>query len=551
MGRWVRLACERHLRDLDEGPKRGLIWRPNLARHVVDFYRLWLRLENGEPFILQPWQAFIVGSLIGWETVDGYRRFRTAYIEVAKGNGKSPLAAGLGLYGMVADGEPAAQIYAAAVTQDQAAIVWRDADGMVERSPELSARVQRLAHNLAVLSTGSFFRPISSERRGLDGKRVHMALIDEIHEHPSPIVVDKMRAGTKGRRRALIFEITNAGYDRESVCWRHHEYSTKILEGVMDNDAWFAYIAGLDPCEKCRASGKEFPTDGCPDCDDWKDPSVWIKANPNLGVSISERYLQEQVDEAVGMPAKAAIVKRLNFGIWTESVEHAIPMDQWHACDGLPDEAEYAGRPCYGGLDLASTTDIAALALVWPLDDGSHVVRWWFWVPEEMVRLRRERDNLPYDQWVAEGWLEATPGNVIDYEAIRARINELAGRYRIVEIGHDPWNATNLVTNLQQDGATMVAIPQTMSGLSGATKALLALVQSGKLRHGGNPVASWMASNMAVRQDGAGNMKPAKDRSKGKIDGMVAAVMALGRTMVHAGSEERSVYEERGLVVLE
>ena len=546
----MRLACERHLRDLEEGPKRGLVWRPELAWHVYDFYRLWLTLEDGRPFELQPWQAFIVGSCIGWETVDGYRRFRTAYVEIAKGNGKSPLAAGLGLYGMIADGEPAAEVYAAAVTQDQATIVWRDADGMVERSPALRQRVDRMAHNLAVLSTGSFFRPISSERRALDGKRVHMAIIDEIHEHPSPIVVQKMRAGTKGRKRALIFEITNAGYDRNSICWRHHEYSTKVLTGAVQNDAWFAYIAGLDPCPKCQAAGREFPTDGCPECDDWRNPAVWRKANPNLGVSISERYLQEQVDEAIGMPANEAIVKRLNFGIWTEAVEHAIPMDRWDMGGEPIDEDELRGRVCYGGLDLASTTDIAALALAFPDDDEGFTVIWRFWVPEDTVRLRRERDNLPYDLWVQQGWLRATPGNVIHYEAIRSEINALAEKFQIRELAYDPWNATDLATRLVDDGAPMVQLPQKMSYLAPGTKRLLEAVQAGKLRHGGNPVARWMASNLALKQDADGRVKPAKDRSGDKIDGIVAAVMAIARAIVHTQVEERSVYEERGLTIL-
>jgi phage terminase large subunit-like protein len=277
-----------------------------------DFLQLAEGEHAGKPFKLEPFQQFIVGSLFGWRGPDGYRRFRTAYIEIGKGNGKSPLAGGIGLYGMAADDEEGAEIYAAAVTRDQARILFTDAEKMVKASPFLTEIVTQNVNNLAVLSTNSYFRPVSSESRGLDGHRVHMALIDEIREHPNSLVVDKMRAGTKGRRQALILEITNSGYNRETVCWAHHEYSSKILEGLIENDSWFAYVCQLDPCDPCRAEGKDTPTEGCPDCDDWREEKTWIKANPCLDVSITRKYLREQVAEAIGMPTKQNIVRRLS-----------------------------------------------------------------------------------------------------------------------------------------------------------------------------------------------------------------------------------------------
>src|SRR5262245_25267135 len=315
-GRLVRLAGDRHMRDLEEGSRRELHFDERAATRSIEFFSF-LRLAEGEhagkPFRLEPFEQFIVGSLFGWKGSDGFRRFRNGYVEMGKGNGKSPLAAGIALYGLSADGETGAEVYSAAVTRDQAKIVFADAVKMVTASPALSRRIDRTVNNLAVLSTNSFFRPVSSEARGLDGKRVHIAVIDEIHEHPSSHVVDKMRAGTKGRRQALIFEITNSGYDRNSVCWAHHEYSTKVLDRIIQDDSWFTYVCQLDPCEECQRQGKTQPQDNCPNCDQWTDEKVWIKANPCLDVSITRRYLSEQVREAQGMPSKQNIVKRLNF----------------------------------------------------------------------------------------------------------------------------------------------------------------------------------------------------------------------------------------------
>ncbi len=480
--------------------------------------------------MLSPWQKFIVGSLFGWKGPDGYRRYRKAYVEQGKGNGKSPLAAGIGLFGLVADGEAGAEIYSAAVTRDQAGILFIDAKRMVEASPVLSSRVEVNVGNLAVLSTNSFFRPVSSEARSLDGKRVHMALIDELHEHPTAMVVEKMQAGTKGRRQPLIFEITNSGYDRNSVCWQHHDYSVKVLEGIIPDDGWFAYVCQLD------------------EGDDWQDEAVWRKANPNLDVSITRKYLREQVREAQGMPAKQNIVKRLNFCIWTEQANRWLDMARWDACDAAVDPEELVGKPCFAGLDLSTTTDITALVLAFPDDEGNIAVLPRFWVPGDNIRQRVERDRVPYDQWVDQGLIEATEGNVVDYDVIRERIRELGERYDIRQIAIDRWNATQITTQLMGDGFDMVPWGQGFASMSAPTKELEKLVLGKQIRHGGHPVLRWMASNVAVAQDAAGNIKPAKDKSTERIDGIVALVMAIG--LIIRQDNGPSVYEERGIVVL-
>ncbi len=532
-GPWVRLACARHLRDVKDQKRTGLVWRVDLAQRAIDFFAEILVLDSEQPFRLEAYQQFIVGSVFGWYGPDGYRRFRTAYVEMGKGSGKSPMAAGVGLYGLVADGEPSAEVYSAATTREQAKIVWKDAEGMVARSKELSALVARQVGNLTVAGTHSVFRPLSADQRGLDGPRVHIALIDELHEHSSALVVDKIRAGTKGRMNALIFEITNSGYDRHSVCWQHRELSLKVLQGVIDNDAWFAYVCALD--EK----------------DSWQDEKVWKKANPGLGITIPVRYLREQVAEAVGMPSKENLVRRLNFCEWTEQSVRAIPMDEWDRGAEASDEGALRGRTCFGGLDLARVNDLSAFVLLFPPAEATEQwkVLCWFWVPEDDIGRRSLKDRVPYDVWAREALINTTPGNTTDYGFIEARIVTLASLYDIREIAYDRTFAGEIVQNLQSEGLTMVPFGQGFLSMGAPTAELLRMVKAGELQHGGNPVLRWNASNLSVLTDAAGNMKPDKEHSAEKIDGITALCNALGRAMVQA-KPEPSPYDERGLIFI-
>ncbi len=545
-GKLVRLACRRHLDDLVHGPDRGLVWDLAEANRVIDLIGE-MPLPDGSPFVVQPSQAFIVGSVFGWRLLGGLgaRRFRTAYVEEAKGNGKTPLAARIGVVGIVGDGKYAAEVYTAGVTRDQAHYLWNDAKLVCEGSADLRALIDIGAHNLACPATDSYMRPVSSEARSLDQKRVHMALIDEIHEHESDLVVEKMRAGTKGDDSALIFEITNSGYDRHSVCWRHHEYTRQVLEGVITNDSWFGFVAALD------------------EGDDWTDERVWPKANPLLDVTVTRRYLREQVQEALDMPAKQALVKRLNFCVWTEASVGAIEMDRWDACAELPTIAP--GDEVYAGLDLSVTTDLSALVLMREADDGYLDVLPFFWCPKESITLRSRRDHVPYQQWVDEGLIIATEGNVIDYASIRRRLSGyyvedgtvrhdeacLADTFAIREAGFDPYNATQLVLQLGSDGLLMVKVAQGAGMLSAPTKDWLARIASGKVRHGGHPVLRWMAMNLVVTQDAQGNLKPDKDKSTERIDGQAATITGLARMNSHIDVDESSVYEREGRGLLE
>lgn len=524
-GKLVKLACQRHLKDLKAG---RFVWDLAALEHVVNYFRDVLRLNGGDhegkPFVLQPWQVFIVGSLFAWKRKDGTRRFRTAYLEIGKGNGKSPLAAGVGMYMLTADGEARAEVYAAAAKQDQAMILFRDAVAMVDQSPALAKRILKSGvepvWNLAYHESGSFFRPIASDK-AQSGPRPHCALLDEIHEHENDVVVSLMRAGTKGRRQALLLEITNSGWDQNSICWQHHDYSERVLRGTKQDDEWFAYVCGLD-----LEGG-----------DDWRDEKVWPKANPNLGVSVPLEYVRRQVREAEGMPAQQSLVKRLNFCIWTQQSDPWLEMEVWDKNAGAVTPTP--GQLCFAGLDLSSTTDTSALALIFPRPDGLDVVMR-FWIPRDNLRKAIERDKVPYDQWEREGLVTSTAGNVIDYNFIRSEIQTLATQYQIKELAFDPYNARQLATDLMGDGLTMVEIRQGYLSLSPPMKELEKRLLEGTVRHGGNPVLRTQVGNVAVMLDPAGNKKMAKNKSTGRIDGPAALVNAMARVIVHPPEQSTS-----------
>jgi phage terminase large subunit-like protein len=518
-GPYVRLACERHLRDLDTGAARGLTWHPDRVAHYFKFAQSLKFFDGpkaGQYFRLEPPQMFIGGSIYGWYGADGERRFRVFYGEMGKGNGKTPTAASVALYELFVESlrNPGAEVYAAAVGRDQAKICHGDAEKFINASTALRKRALINVNNIAYPRTNSFFRPISSEGKGLDGKRVHCAVIDELHEHPSSIVVDKMTLGTKGRLNSLIFEITNAGFDRHSVCWAHHDYSVKVLQGVIHNDAWLAYVCALD------------------EGDDWKtDESVWVKTNPLLDVAVTAKYLREQVKQAIEIPSKENIVARLAFCVWTEQATRWIKLAHWDACIEPVDEAALVGRECYAGIDLSSTTDITAVIYVFPPKGADTLWRLVcrFWLPGDSIKARVESDHVPYDVWTRDKVICKTDGNIVDYEAIRTQIKLDAKKFRIKEAAIDRWNATQLATWLQEDGLLVCYFGQGYASMSAPAKEFEKLVVGKRLAHGGNPVLRWMASNVSKLEDAAGNIKPDKSKSTGRIDGIVASIMGIGR----------------------
>lgn len=533
-GPHVRMACERHQRDRATGHERGLKFDVAKADRALAFFPKVLRLPNvkdNPPFVLMGWQQFVIGSLFGWMAPDGYRRFRTAYIEVGKGNGKSPMCGGIGLFLLAADGETGAEVYSAAATRDQAKILFKDAVSMVDCAPSLGRRLQksgvREVTNLAHLESQSFFRPVSSEGRGLDGKRVHGALVDELHVHPSATVVDKMRAGTKGRTQALVVEITNSGVDRTSVCYIHHDYSKRVVSGQIQDDSWFAYVCALDEGD-----------------DPFEDESCWIKANPNLGVSITRKYLVERVHEAKGMPAKKSETSRFNFCQWVDAGNPAIPGDLWRRCvvpEGQWDESALKGLRCIGGLDLSGTRDLTALARVYEPDDNGRVhMVVEFWTPGETMRERAASEHVPYDLWVQQGHVIATPGRAVDYRWVAQRISEVQVENEMTELAYDPYRIKYLEPELQEAAVEIQLLPHgqgfgqsTESGLwmPRSVELLEELIAKGLLRVKFNPALDYAAASAVHKPDPKGNVVYDKHTSTGRIDGIVAGAMAVGALM--------------------
>lgn len=522
----IRNACARHLRDLEHGPERGLVWDVAAADKAIRFYKAVLKLNGGEfegkPFELLPWQRFIVGSLFGWKGSDGYRRFRVAYVETGKGSGKSPLAAGVALYGLVADGEARAEIYAAATKKDQAMILFRDAVAMVQQSPELSKRLKtsgtgQNVWNLAYLASGSFFRAISSDD-GQSGPRPHMALIDEVHEHRTNQVVEMMRAGTKSRKQALIFMITNSGSNNLGPCWAYHEYGGRVCSGEFEDDSFFAYICSLDD-----------------DDDPIQDESCWCKSNPSLQDADlpGMKYLREQVTGARGMPSKEAMVRRLNFCQWTGAESPWISTDIWKAIARPFDWRELRGRRAYGGLDLSSTQDLTALVfLVEPNKPGEPwLIVPFCWLPDADLSRKAEQDRVPYVEWKAAGFLETTPGRAVSKRIILQRLSALCDFFDVVAVAYDRWRMADLISMASDEGITLPAMKEFGQGykdMSPAVERFEEMLLNGELAHASHPVLNWCALNAVTDSDAAENRKPSKEKAVGRIDLVVAAIMAAG-----------------------
>ncbi|NEX63451.1 terminase large subunit [Noviherbaspirillum galbum] len=507
--------------------KAGYWYDEAAAERAVQFFSKCLTHTKGEwagqPLHLDEWQAEkIIRPLFGWKRKDGTRKYRTAFIMIPRKAGKSTLAAGIANYLLFADGEPGAEVYSAAADREQAAIVFEMAKGMVDASAALRTRSRSFKRSIIVGSTNSSYKVLSSDAYTKHGLSAHGIVVDEVHALPNRELWDVLTTSTGARRQPLTVAITTAGYDRNSLCYELYDYAVKVRDGVIEDEAFLPVIF---------EAGQE---------DDWKKPETWRKAHPGLGVSVKEEYFAAECAKAQQLPGYENTFKRLLLNIWTEQNTRWIPLETWDKCGGeLPD---LSGRVCYAGLDLASTTDIAALVLAFPIAGKVHLLPFFF-VPREGIKRRSSRDRVPYEVWARQGLIIPTEGNVIDYDIIRAKINELAEIYQIKEIAVDRWNATQISTQLAGDGFEMIGFGQGFASMSGPTKELERRVLAQEINHGGNPVLRWMASNVSIKQDEAGNMKPDKSKSTERIDGIVAALMALGRAM-EADEERPSVYDE-------
>jgi phage terminase large subunit-like protein len=524
-GQHVRAACQRHLRDLADAPARGMTWSLPKATEAIAFFEEVLKLNGGsyegKPFVLGAWQAFIVGSLFGWLRGD-VRRFRVAYVETAKGSGKSPLAAGVGMLGLTADGEARAEIYAAATKRDQAMVLFRDAVAMYAQSPELYGRLTPSGSgenvwNLGYRATGSWFRPISAED-GASGPRPHIALIDEVHEHKTAQVVEMMRAGTKSRRQALIFMITNSGAGKTTPCGVYHDYACEVAAASRVDDAFFSFVCGMDEGD-----------------DPLQDEGCWAKANPSLQFADlpGRQYLREQVTEARGMPAKEALVRRLNFCQWTAAINPWLSAHVWEPCRDEFTVADLRGRRAYAGLDLSSTTDLTALVLLVEPEAAGEPWRIlpWCWMPEEGLQERSDRDRMDYRTWVKQGHIELTPGRAISKRHVLQRLLQIADQFELVSVAYDRWRIADLMQIASDEGMSlppMVEFGQGFKDMGPAVDAFETAILNRTVAHNGHPVLTWCAANAVTATDPAGNRKLDKAKATGRIDLVVGAVMAYG-----------------------
>lgn len=509
------------------------------ADHVVEFFETWLFHSKGKfagkPFILLPWQKTLVRDLFGWVRVeDDLRRFRMAYVSTAKKSGKSTLLAGIGLYLLVADEENGAEIYGAGADREQASLCFREAASMVRSSPLLSRYLEVVdsRKTIAYTATSSFYRVLSADAFRAEGLNIHGLLFDELHAQRDRRLFDSLRYGGAARSQPLLCSITTAGYDRNSICYEQYSYAKAVKKNWKHDPSFYSCIHEVS--EKA----------------DWTQEKEWPKANPSWNVTINPTDFAIDCREAQNSGTKENSFRRYRLNQWTQQETRWIKMDAWDSCNSLP-PGTLEGRECFCGLDLATTYDTSAFIALFPAPDGTFDILCKFWIPGDNALERERRDRVPYTIWAndQDTGLTFTDGNVTDYDFVRRDIVDFSKRFNVRQIAMDRWNATQLSIQLQGDGLDLVGYGQGVASMSAPSKMLENLIASGKIRHGGNPVLSWMAGNATVKVDAAGNIRPVKPKagSPERIDGIVSLVMALGIQMSHRPEEQKP---DPGIMIL-
>ena len=516
------------------------VYNQQYADYAVNFIECLCHTKGtwaGKPFLLLDWQEQIIRDLFGIIKPNGYRQFNTAYIEIPKKNGKSELAAAVALLLCCGDEEQRAEIYGCAADRGQATIVFDVAADMVRMCPALNRRCKILASQKRILytPTNSFYQVLSAEAYSKHGFNIHGVVFDELHTQPNRKLFDVMTKGSgDARMQPLYFLITTAGTDTNSICYETHQKAVDILEGRKIDPTFYPVIYG---------AGQE---------EDWTDPKVWKKANPSLGETIGMDKVKAACDSARQNPGEENSFRQLRLNQWVKQAVRWMPMEKWDACAFPVNPEDLEGRVCYGGLDLSSTSDLTAFVLVFPPydDEKPYYILPFFWLPEETLPIRVNRDHVPYDVWERQGYIQTTEGNVVHYGYIEKYIERLGERYNIREIAFDRWGAVQMVQNLEGMGFTVVPMGQGFASMSPPTKELMKLTLEKKLAHGGHPVLRWNMDNIYIRTDPAGNIKADKAKSTEKIDGAVATIMALDRAIRCGNDTSESVYDRRGLVFI-
>jgi phage terminase large subunit-like protein len=543
-GELVRLACQRFLNDLEHGPERGIYFSEDRAQHILDFYNFVPHVKGalaGKPIELMAWHVFILINLFGFVIPlidemtgeqmlddDGdtifVRRFRTAYDEVARKNAKSTLSSGIGLYMTGADGEGGAEVYSAATTRDQARIVFDDAKNMIKKAPRSLGRLfGHVKLNIHQERSASKFEPLSSDANNLDGLNIHCGIVDELHAHRTRDVWDVLETATGARLQSLLFAITTAGSNKEGICFEQRDYAIKVLRGVVEDDTYFAMIYTLD------------------EGDDPFDENNWPKANPGLG--ICKRWDDMR---RLAKKAKEQVAARPNFftkhlNIWVTAESAWMDMDRWDKCADIAPDEELRNWPLWIGIDLANKIDICAAVKTWLAPNGHTHTKSKFWIPEGRLETAPKHIAELYRKWADAGYLDLTDGDVIDHGYIKAEVEAWVKGESLKEIAFDPWSATQFSLALAEEGLPLVEVAQTVKNLSESMKSVQADVYGNKIHHDGNPVMTWMMSNVTVRPDKNDNIFPNKSTPENKIDGPVALFTAKSRLLVNGGEDKQDL----------
>ena len=522
VGNLALLRVKRHLTDLETCYSRGMYFDEAAAMRAINFFKFLKHSKGsdfaGKPFVLSPWQAFDVWCVYGWRRSGGKRRFRYTYLDIARKNGKTTFAAANGLFLLIMDAEPGAEVYTVATKRDQARIAFDEAKSIVFKSPDLQKYTHAWENSIVCEMLGSTMKALSSDAKTMDGLNPHGIILDEFHAHKDDLVFNVMKSALGSRTQPLFWLLTTAGFNRNSPCFAYRDVAIKILLGLLTQDDLFVSIHTLD------------------DENEYENEEMWVKSNPNLNISVKPEYLRDEYQSAKNNPNQIYNFLTKNMNIWTDSAKMWIPFDKIKESDqGVED---LTGVECYGALDLASVRDTTAFCLLFKLPSGKFTYRLFFWMPEMNVEERVKKKGINYDAWIRSGHVRITQGNVTDYDFIRSDINALRDKYKIKKIAYDRWNSSQLIINLVSDGLTMHPYGQGYASMSAPTKEFERQLMTGNANLEGNPVMEWHLSNVLIIRDPAGNIKIDKDKSSEKVDGPVTAVMALGTWMIDNGNPD-------------
>ena len=530
---FVTLAVKRYYNDLENALDKGWYFDRKAAIRAIGFIEKLKHTKGkwaGQRFKLESWQQFILWNIFGWMKADGTRRFRYVYVEIARKNGKTALSAGIGLYMLFADGEARPEVYSAATVKDQARICFSDAVEIVKKT-DLKNYLSPYRNSIVYELKGGTMKPLSSDYGTHDGLNPSCGIIDEFRAHKDSGMFDVIKSAFGARRQPLMFIITTAGFNKNGACYAYRSNVIKILQGINEDDSLFGIIYTLDSKEE------------------WDNPKMWIKSNPNLGVSVFPEYLADQVNDAKNRPEAVRNVMIKNVNLWVDAEKTWILDDMWQKCIGTTDIESLRGCQCWGGLDLSNVSDITAFVLLFHENEKFQLLPF-FWIPEDKMLEKIRKENINYDKWSSLGFVKVTAGNVLDYDFVKADILQIVEVYDLQSTAYDRWNASQTIIDLQNEGMECSPFGQGYGSMGAPTKEFEKMVLTEKIEHFGNPVLRWMMASTVVKTDPAGNIKPDKEKSSQKIDGIVASIMALGEWMTAQAEEDNNPYNQRGMLSL-